>query len=80
MPKTFQQPPQPAQGAREYILSIIEIQMAASQIIQPAQQSQMATKGQQQRRGKLMSFVVVDDQQAGPSRPLTFTLTQPKFF
>ena len=32
----------------------------------------------QQRRVQLASFLVVDDQQAGPSRPLTFTLTPTK--
>ena len=41
----------------------------------------MASKGQQQQsRGQPTSFIVVDDQQAGPSRPLTFTLTLKKHF
>ena len=40
----------------------------------------MASKGQQkQSRGQTTSFIVVDDQQqAGPSRPLMFTLTLTK--
>ena len=60
---------------REYILTIPETQMPASQVIQPAQQSQVATKGQQQQtRGQPTSFLVIDNQQAVPSRPLTFTL------
>ena len=75
VPQTFQQPQQPAPAAREYILTIPKTQMPASQVIQPTQQSQVATKGQQQPRGQLVSFVVVYDQQAGPSRPFTFTLT-----
>ena len=41
--------------------------MAASQVIQPTQQSQVATKGQQQQyRGQPTSILVTDDQQAGP--------------
>ena len=56
--------------------------MPASQVIQPAQQSQMTSKEQQQQsRGKPTSFLVIDDQQeAGLSRPLTFTLTLAKYF
>ena len=55
--------------------------MPASQVIQTAQQSQVVTKGQQQQsRGQSVSFVVADNQQAGPSRPLTFTLTPMKQF
>ena len=45
VPQTFQQPLQPAPAAREYILIIPDTQMPASQVIQPAQQSQLATKG-----------------------------------
>ena len=70
MAHTFQQPHKPAPAAREYILIIPDTQMPASQAIQTAQQSQMATKGQ----------LVVDDQQAEPSRPLNFTLTPTKQF
>ena len=51
--------------------------MSVSQVIQPTQQSQVATKAQ---RGQLTSFLVIDDQQAGPSRFLTFTLTPTKHF
>ena len=66
--QTFQQPQQPAP----------ETQVRASQVIQT---TQMATQGQQQQpRGQLTSFLVVDDQQAGPSRPLTCTLTPMKQF
>ena len=65
----------------EYILTIPETQMLATQVIQTSQQSQVATKGQkQQSRGHLTSFLVIDNQQAGPSRPLTFTLTLTKQF
>ena len=45
VPQTFQQPQQPAPAAREYILTIQETQMP--QVTQPAQQSQVATGGQQ---------------------------------
>ena len=63
----FQQPQQPAPAAREYILTIPETQIPASQVIQPAQQSKVATKGQQQQsRGQQTSFIVVDNRQAGP--------------
>ena len=55
--------------------------MPVSQVIQPTQQSQVATKGQQQQsRGQLTSFLDVDGQQSGPSIPLTFTLTPTKDF
>ena len=81
MPQTFQQPQQPAPAAREYILTIPETQMPLSQVIQPAQQSQVASKGQQQQsRGQPTSCLVIDNQQAGPSRPLTFTLMPMKHF
>ena len=49
VPQTFQQPQQPALAAREYILTIPETQVPSSQVIQLAQQSQVATKGQQQQ-------------------------------
>ena len=55
--------------------------MPSSQVIQPAQQNQVASKGQQQQSiGQPTSFLVIDDQQAGSSRLLTFTLTQTKHF
>ena len=76
VPQTFQQ--QPAPAGREYILTTPETQMPASKAIQTAQQNQMAPRGQQQPRGQLTFFVVVDDQQAGCSRPLIFTLTPMK--
>ena len=47
VPKTFQQPQQPAPAAREYILTIPETEIPSSQIIRPAKQSQVASKGQQ---------------------------------
>ena len=80
VPQTFQHPQQPAPPASEYTLTIPETQMPSSQNIQPAQQSQVASKGEQQHsRGQLTSFLVVDDQQqAGPSRPLTFILRPTK--
>ena len=79
---TFQRPQKPAQAAREYILTIPETQMPSSQVIQPAQQCLVVSKGQQQQsHGHLTSFLVIDDQQqAGPSRPLTFTLIPMKHF
>ena len=80
MPQTFLQPQQPAPAAREYILTIPETQMPSSQVVQPAQQSQVASKGQQQSRVQQTSFLVIDDQQAGPSQPLTFTLMPVKPF
>ena len=81
VPQAFQQPQQPAPAAREYILTIPEPHILTSQVIQPTQQSQVASKGQQhQSRGQPTSFIVADDQQAGPLRPLTFTLTQTKHF
>ena len=43
VPQTFQQPQQPEPAARKYILTIPETQMPASQVIQPTQQSQVAT-------------------------------------
>ena len=71
LPQTFQQPQQPALAARKYMLTIPEPQMPSNQIIQPTEQGQVATKGQQQQsRGQPTSFLVIDDQQAGPSRPL----------
>ena len=58
LPRTFQQPQQ-APAAREYSLTIPEMQMPASQVIQPS----VATKEQQQQtRGQPTSFIVVDDQ------------------
>ena len=81
MPQTFQQPQQPAPATREQILTIPETQIPASQVIQRAQQSQVATQGQQQQStGQPTSFLVIDDQQTRPSRPLTFTLTPTKHF
>ena len=53
-------------------------QMPSSQVIQPAQQSQVSSKGQQQQsRGQLTSIVVFvfDGPQTGRSRPLAFTWT-----
>ena len=77
---TFEQPQESTPAAREYIITIPETQMPARQAIQTAQQTQVATKGQQQPRGQPTSFLVVDNQQAGPSRLLTFTLTLTKQF
>ena len=72
VPQTFQQPQQVASAGREYIITISETQMPASQVIQP--------RRQQQPRGQPTSFLLVDDQQARPSRPLTFTLSPTKHF
>ena len=81
VPQTFQQPQQPAPSVREYISTIPESQVPASKGIQHTQQSQVKTKGKQQKsRGQLTSFLVVDDQQAGPSKPLTFTFMPKKHF
>ena len=79
MSQTFQQPQQPTPVAREFILIIPETQMPSSQVIQPTQQSQAASQGQQQQsRGQLTSFIVVEDrQQAGPSRPITSNYFNP---
>ena len=80
--QTFKQPQQPAPAAiREYILTIPETQMPSSQVIQSSQQIQVASKGQQQQpRGQPTFFLVINDQQAGPTRPLMFTLTPKKHF
>ena len=58
VPQTFQQPQQPAPAAGKYILHIPETQMSASQAIQTAQQSQVATKGQQLSRGCMADFLL----------------------
>ena len=50
--QTFQQPQQPTHAAREYMLTTPETQMPASQVIQPAQQSQVTTKIQQHPKGR----------------------------
>ena len=76
----FQQPQQTAPAAREYILTIKESQISASQAIQPTQQSQVATKGQQQPRVQPIFFVVLDHQQPGPSRLFAFILSTMKHF
>ena len=52
----------PAVSAREYILTIPETQMLASQVIQPVQQSKVVSRGQQQPRGQQTSYLDVDDQ------------------
>ena len=44
VPQTFQQPQQPALVAREYILTFPEAQMPSSKVVQPTQQSQVASK------------------------------------
>ena len=81
VPQIFQQLQQPATSARKYIFTIPDTQVLSSQVIQPTQQSQVASKGQQQQsRGQPTSFVVIDNQQAGPSRPFTFTLTRMNHF
>ena len=81
VPQTFQQPQQPAPVAVEYIITIPETQMSLSQVIHTTQQSKVASKGQeQQSQGQPTSFLGVDDQQAGPSSPLTFTVTPMKHF
>ena len=68
LPQTFQQLPAPT--AKEYILTIPETQTSTSQVIQPP----VASKGQQQQtRVQPTFYIVIDDQQAGSSRPLTFT-------
>ena len=54
--------------------------MQVRKSIQPAQQIQVATKGQLQHIGQPTSFLVVDDQQARPTRQLTLTLTLVKHF
>ena len=43
VPQSYQ--PQPAATAREYILSIPETQLPASQVIQPAQHTQVVSRG-----------------------------------
>ena len=73
VPTSYQQlPEQPAAAAREYILTNPETQMQVSQTIQPANQSQVVSRGQQQPRGPQTSHAVVDEQQPGTSRQLHF--------
>ena len=82
---TFQVPQQPhATTGREYILTIPETQQVLTQGVQT---SQVAAKLQPQRSlqsssslSKPASFTVVDDQQPGPSRKLTFALIPTKIF
>ena len=51
--------------------------MPSRQVIQPTQQSQVATKREQQQfRWQSTSFLVIDDQQVGPSR-LTYIHIDP---
>ena len=57
-----------APATRESILTIPETQMAANQVIQPVQQNQVA-------RIDKRTFIVVDDQHAGPFKTVTFTLS-----
>ena len=52
--------------------------MPASQVIKPAQQSQVAPRAQQQPRGQPTSFIILDDHQTEPSGLPTFTLTPTK--
>ena len=54
--------------------------MQLQPLCQLIQQSQVANKGQQPPRGQPTSFIVFDNQQAGPSRLVTFTLTSIKHF
>ena len=60
---SYWQPQQPADAAREYILTIPETQMPKSQAIQPVQQSQVVPREHQQSRGPQTSYLVVDEQQ-----------------
>ena len=82
MPLSYQQqqPQQRAASGREYILTILETEMPASQAIQPAQQSQVVPRGQQQPRGPQTSYLVVDEQQPSTSRQLNFTISLTKAF
>ena len=80
LPQAFQQPQQQAPAATEYILTTPETQMPGTQVIQQAQQSQVATKGKQQPRWKPISFIVVDDKQPRPSTRITFIQSPMKHF
>ena len=55
-------------------------QTPSSKVIHTTQQSQVVSKGQHQSRKQPTSFLVIDDQQAVRSRPLTFILTPTKHF
>ena len=78
-PQTFQLK-QSAISATEYILVIPETHMPATQVIQPAQRSQVVLRGQQKPKGPQTSCVVVNDQQPGTSRQLLFTISPSKVF
>ena len=55
-------------------------QMSASQVSQPAQQTQVVSRGQQQPRGPQTPYIVVDDQQTETLRQLHFTIRPTKVF
>ena len=54
--------------------------MPASHVIQPAQAEPSDTQSTATTQRAMASFVVVEDQQTGPSRLLTFILTPTKHF
>ena len=54
-------------------------QMIATQVIQPVQQSQVVSRGQQPR-GQQISYLVDDEQQPRTSRQLHFTISPSKSF
>ena len=78
---------QPTAGGG-YILTIPDIQQVSTTAVQPTQttapqQPTVITKVQQPQRSassKPASFIVVDDQQPGPSRQLMFALSPTKTF
>ena len=69
-----------AASGREYIMTIPKTQMPASQVIKPAQQTQVVPRGQQQSRGQQTSYIVIDNQQPRTSRQLHFTISPTKAF
>ena len=68
VPLSYQQLLVAVAVAKEYKLTIPETQMPASQAMQPAQQSKVGPRIQQQPRGPQASELVFNEQQPGTSR------------
>ena len=57
-----------------------EMQMPQARSFNLLSRAKWHQRTKQQTKGKQTFFLAVDDKQAGPSRPLTFTLTPTKHF
>ena len=74
VPQTLQQPQQPAPAPREYILTIPETRMPASQVIQPTQQSQVATRTTKQQPRTAAAIQRAADLLSSSSQPTGLTI------